>query len=154
MTVKDVINARRGRIGLSFVIFGLIFMHFGAQSIVHKPTEPEEREVLAQKKKNKRIEDMEMSQDGEDNEALFDEEVHDKEENVNIRRALDWKRRHFFISCLIVSIVLVLKMEYSYTKIFQNNIQFFLVMFLFVDIINEQLLTRVIMSEALLVAPL
>ena len=45
-------------------------------------------------------------------------------------------------------------MEYSYTKIFQNNIQYFLVMFLFIDIVNEQLLTRLIMSEALLVAPL
>jgi len=51
-------------------------------------------------------------------EALFDEEIHDKEETVNIRRAIDWKRHHFFISCLIVSILLVLKMEYSYTKIF------------------------------------
>lgn len=70
-------------------------------------------------------------------EALFDEEIHDKEETVNIRRAIDWKRHHFFISCLIVSILLVLKMEYSYTKIFQNNIQYFLVMFLFVDIVNE-----------------
>ena len=54
-------------------------------------------------------------------EALFDEEIHDKEETVNIRRAIDWKRHHFFISCLIVSILLVLKMEYSYTKIFQKK---------------------------------
>jgi hypothetical protein len=47
MTVKDVVNARRGRIGLMFVIFGLIFMHFGANCIVHKPSVPEEREILA-----------------------------------------------------------------------------------------------------------
>lgn len=95
-----------------------------------------------------------MSEEDAGQDNLFDEEVHEKEEVVNIRRALDWKRRHFFICCLIVSIFLLLKMEYSYTKVFQNNIQFFLVFFLLVDIVNEQLLTRIIMSEALLVAPL
>jgi len=65
---------------------------------------------------------MEMSEEDAGQDNLFDEEVHDKEEVVNIRRALDWKRRHFFICCLIVSIFLLLKMEYSYTKVFQNNI--------------------------------
>jgi hypothetical protein len=65
---------------------------------------------------------MEASLDEINGDALFDEEIHDKEENINIRRALEWKRRHFLISCLIVAIILVLKMEYSYTKIFQNNI--------------------------------
>lgn len=136
------------------MIFGLIFLHFGAKAIVHKPTEPEEREILNQKQKNKRIEQMEMSQEEEQKDQLFDDEVHEKEEVINIRRALDWKRRHFFMCCLMISICLLLKMEYSYTKVFQNNIQFFLVFFLFVDIVNEQILTRLIMSEALLVAPL
>jgi hypothetical protein len=46
ITVKQIINAKRGRIGLAFCIFGLIFLHFGAKSIVFKPTEPEEREIL------------------------------------------------------------------------------------------------------------
>lgn len=90
--------------------------------IVNKPTEPEEREILNQKQKNKRIEQMEMSQEVEQKDQLFDDEVHEKEEVVNIRRAIDWKRRHFFVCCLLVSIFLVLKMEYSYTKVFQNNI--------------------------------
>lgn len=47
MTVKQIVNAKRGRIGLGFMIFGLIFLHFGAKCIVWKPTEPEEREILA-----------------------------------------------------------------------------------------------------------
>jgi hypothetical protein len=47
MTVKDVVNAKRGRIGLAFVIYGLIFMHFGSNAIIHKPSEPEEREIIA-----------------------------------------------------------------------------------------------------------
>lgn len=64
LSTKYIINARRGRIGLGFVIFGLIFMHFGSRSIIHRPTEPEEREILDKKKKNKRLEDMEMSLDG------------------------------------------------------------------------------------------
>jgi len=122
MTVKQIVNAKRGRIGLAFTIFGLIFLYFGSRMIVNKPTEPEEREILNQKQKNKRIEQMEMSQEVEQKDQLFDDEVHEKEEVVNIRRAIDWKRRHFFVCCLLVSIFLVLKMEYSYTKVFQNNI--------------------------------
>jgi hypothetical protein len=53
---------------------------------------------------------------------LFDVETHEKEENVNIRRALEWKRKHFFVMSFGVSILLLLKMEYSYTSSFQNNI--------------------------------
>lgn len=115
LSVKDIINARRGRTGLAFVIFGLIFMHYGSNSIIHKPSEPEEREILDKKRKNKRLEDMEMSLDGlGEDDKLYDDDDHEKEETVNIRRALDWKRNHFFVICVLISIFLLMKMEYSY----------------------------------------
>lgn len=115
LSVKDIINARRGRTGLALVIFGLIFLHYGSKSIIHKPTEPEEREILDKKRKNKRLEEMEMSLDGlGEEDKLFEDEDHEKEENVNIRRALDWKRNHFFIISVLISIFLLMKMEYSY----------------------------------------
>ena len=77
-----------------------------------------------------------------------------KDEVVNIRKALDWKRRHFFVVCICVTIMLTVKMEYSYAEFMQNNIQYLLIMYMFMDIINEQLLVRAIMEEALLSAPI
>lgn len=73
---------------------------------------------------------------------------------MNIRRALDWKRNHFFVSCLIITYLLMLKLEYSYTKIFADNITTFLIAFMTMDIFIEQLLVRLVMSEALLVSPI
>jgi hypothetical protein len=83
-----------------------------------------------------------------------DEEKEAKEENKNIRAALDWKRRHFFVSCIFVTIFLMYKVEFSYTKIFSNNITFFLTAFMVLDILTEQILVRQVMSEALLVSPM
>ena len=137
-----------------FWIMGFVFLHFGSTEIVHKPTEAEEREILDNKKKARKIERMEMSINDDDGGNLYEEDIFEKEENVNIRRALDWKRRHFFVQCFLVGIVLMLKLEYSYSKIFAQNITIFLMIFMVSDIIFEQLLVRIIMSEALLVAPL
>lgn len=64
----------------------------------------------------------------------FEEE---KEEDVRIREALDWKRRHFFISSLCVSLVLMVKLEFSYSTIFGLHIYMFLTVFAFVDVIME-----------------
>jgi len=45
---------------------GFIFIYFGAQAIVNKPTESEERDILDNKRKNKMIERLEMSIDDAD----------------------------------------------------------------------------------------
>jgi hypothetical protein len=66
-----------------------------------------------------------------------DDGYFNKEENTNIRHALDWKRNHFFVACLVVTIFLMLKFEYSYTKMFAANITSFLIMFVALDIFIE-----------------
>jgi hypothetical protein len=48
----------------------------------------------------------------------------------------------------------MLKIEFSYTKTFSKNITYFLTANMVLDIISEQVLVRLIMSEALLVAPM
>ena len=55
--------------------------------------------------------------DTDDEDANIGEDA-EKEENTNVVRALFWKRRHFFVSCLVASLILMLKTEFSYTKIF------------------------------------
>jgi len=115
ISVTDAITIRRGRVGFGFVMFGFVFLHFGSMSIINKPTESEERDILDNKRKNKMVEKLEMSINADDDSFLEDDELK-KDEVVNIRKALDWKRRHFFIVCVCVSIVLMVKMEYSYAE--------------------------------------
>jgi hypothetical protein len=59
-----------------------------------------------------------MSKEEENMDNLFDNQEDEREEVVNIRNALDWKRRHFFVSCFIISLFLLMKMEYSYSNMF------------------------------------
>ena len=58
--------------------------------------------------------EMSIDEDG----GFYEAENFERDENVNIRGALTWKRRHFFIQCVLVSLALMMKMEYSYTQIF------------------------------------
>lgn len=132
---------------------GFIFIYFGAQAIVNKPTESEERDILDNKRKNKMIERLEMSIDDADDSFQKDDELI-KDEVVNIRKALEWKRRHFFIMCVIITIYIMVRMEYSYAEFMRNNIQYLLVVYMLISIINEQVITRVVFEESLLAAPL
>jgi len=101
----------------------------------------------------KRRERLELSKDASDADEVAgsDEE---REDQVKIKQALTWKRRHFFTNSLVVSLFLMVKLEFSYTEVFGRNILAFLISFTFIDIFLEQLLTRIVMSEALLVAPI
>ena len=58
------------------------------------------------------------------------------------------------MSNLVVALFLMIKLEFSYTDIFGKNILLFLILFTVFDIVIEQILTRVVMSEALLVMPI
>lgn len=151
-TDQQIIGQQRGRLGIAFTIIGIVFMLYGSSNIIYKPTQQEEEEIRSKKKAARRKEKLELSKDASDadDHKGSDEE---KEEEVKIKQALNWKRRHFFINLLIVALFLMVKLEFSYTEIFGRNILTFLIIFTFVDILIEQLLTRIIMSEALLVAP-
>ena len=139
---------------MMLVIIGFVFLHYGSQNIVYKPSEEEEEEILAHQHKLRKMERIDLSVDDKAEAILADDEKEKKEENMNIRNALDWKRRHFFVTCIFVTCFLMLKIEFSYSKIFSKNITYFLTGFMALDIITEQILVRRVMSEALLVAPM
>jgi cation transport ATPase len=96
---------------------------------------------------------LELSRDESDAEEDQDDEEA-REERTQICRAIDWKRRHFFVACMVVALFLMVKLEFSYSELFGKNILAFLVLFTVLDLILEQLLTRLLMSEALLVSPI
>ena len=72
---------------------------------------------------------------------------------VKIRAGLSWKRKHFVLMCLMIIMFLMVKLEFSYTKMYASNIIIWLIIFIVMDIFIEQLLVRVVFEEALLIAP-
>ena len=64
------------------------------------------------------------------------------------------ERRHFIMMWLVIAAFVMLKIQFSFTQTFQSNIYIFLVVFMITDIILEQILTRIVMSESLLVTPI
>ena len=69
-------------------------------------------------------------------------------------KAISWKRRHYFVNCFFIAIFFMIKLEFSYSTTFGTNIIAFQIIFAGLDIIIEQVLTRLIMGEALMTAPL
>jgi len=55
---------------------------------------------------------------------------------------------------MIVTFMLLIKLEFSYTNMFGKNIMKFLLFFTGLDLVMEQLLTRIFISEALLITPI
>lgn len=55
---------------------------------------------------------------------------------------------------MFVSLFLLVKLEFSYSVFFSKNLMMFLLIFQVGDIVMEQLLLRVFMSEALLIQPI
>ena len=56
--------------------------------------------------------------------------------------------------CIFVGIFLMIKLEFSYKKIFSQNIKVCLALLMILDIVLEQVLVRLVMTEALLVSPI
>jgi len=132
----------------------LIFLLHGAESIIYQPTPEEAEAILTKKKEARQRARRELSLDGSDDEKASSEEEAEGEDAIGLRRALEWKRRHFFVACLLVAMFLMVKLEFSYTELFGKNILAFLVIFTSADLVLEQLLTRLLMSEVLLVTPI
>ena len=148
---------RRGRLGLQLIIVGFMCLFYSVNVMISRPTKSEETEILKQKK-NKRInEQNENTLDGSETrmyQQSKEESEEEEEEELRIRDALAWKRRYFIMMWLVIAAFVMQKIQFSYTQTFQSNIYTFLVVFMVTDIILEQILTRMVMSESLLVTPI
>ena len=130
-------------------------MVYGTHTLIAKPSHEEEAEIRKRQEDKRKKEKMELSIDEDEEEAGGEGERNElPEEEVNIRTALNWKRRHFLINTFFVSMFLMVKMEFSYTDIFGKNILYFQVGFTFLDVLIEQIITRLVMGEALLSTPI
>jgi len=134
-----------------------VCLFYGATVMIPKPSRAEQREIIEKRQADKINEQRDISLDGSQS-SIYNkgnvENAEDFEEDVKIRAALTWKNRHFIVMCLVITAGIMLKIQFSYTKIFQDNIYTFLVAFMIMDIILEQILNRIIMAESLLVSPI
>lgn len=48
---------------MMLVVVGFIFLHYGSQNIIYKPSEEEEEEILAHKHKLRKLERIDLSMD-------------------------------------------------------------------------------------------
>ena len=96
---------RRGRLGLQLIIAGFVCLFYGANLMISRPTKSEETEILKQKK-NKRInEQKENTLDGSESSVYQQsKEESEEEEELRIRDALAWKRRHFIMMWLVIAV--------------------------------------------------
>ena len=102
----------------------------------------------------KRRQKKEMASEKEDGDNKFEEvDEPEREEDINLKRGLEMKRRHFFVVCVFVAIFIMVKLEFSYKKVFSDNIKVFLLSFMIMDIFLEQIMVRLVLNEALLVSP-
>ena len=60
-----------------------------------------------------------MAAEGEEGaEDFAEEEPYEREEVINISNGLGWKRKHMFIVSIFVTMFLMIKLEFSYKKMF------------------------------------
>lgn len=93
--------------------------------MIHRPSEKEQEEIVNEMIAYKKRSKMEMSFDDSDEDQKEDEDVHLREHDENITEALTWKRRHLFVNSLFIAMFFMLKIEFSYTDTFGQNIIFF-----------------------------
>ena len=148
---------RRGRLGLQLIIVGFVCLFYGTNVMISRPTKYEKLRFLKQKMNEKINELKKNTLDGSESsmhQQSKEESEEEEEEEVRIRDALTWKRRHFIMMRLIIAAFVMLKIQFSYIQTFKSNINTFLIVFMITDIILEQILTRIVMSESLLVTPI
>lgn len=61
LTNKTIVQQRRGRVGLIFIITGFIFLLYGSAAMIHVPSVAHEQDILQNRKLAKRRERMEMA---------------------------------------------------------------------------------------------
>ena len=143
-------------------------MQYGSNLIIPLPDEQEAEKIKsaieAREARQKRLGRITNRKQGEDdpdttmnkdlqNRASLDEEQRLEEQ----KSAIDFqnfKRAHFFFTCVGVSLLLMIKLEFTYTSIFRSNVSIFLVVFMVIDIVLEQILSRIVLGEALLLSPI
>ena len=110
-----------------------------------------------QKKVDKILDEKEKELEEKNKEAKIEHMTYEEqliEEKRMLKSSLGYKQNYYKFILIIIIFFFCILLEFSCTDLFQNNIIIFLVAFVFLEIILEQILNRLVLDEELLVSPI
>lgn len=172
VTIDDnYINATStGRTGLGYLILAF-FIVIGSIKIFIPIPDEDERQNIEQEhfSKENNFSDLNDSKvkiknnlkdNGTNTDSSFiSENSENEKENLfldynKLFDPLIWKRRVFFIKFILPVLMLLIKLEFSYSTIYGENLYLFVIAYGIFDFIFEEITLKILLKEALLVSPL
>ena len=151
---------QRGRVALCLLYTGMYLVYMGvglmvplpdapesedgSESSFHESTVAEDNKLTAKRSRSLDSDNTAFSSQPSGSNANSSEDFYNSQV---------FKRRFFLITSFFLSLFTTFKLELSYTVVMGHNLYSFLLMFFLLDIIIYQLFARLILEEALLVAP-
>jgi len=148
---QQSINSQ-GRSGACFLIGSLILSSIGSKMMISKP-KAKEQPRLKEIEKVKQLNNLKMLKENDDEDEV---ELSDREfdASTDFNSIIKNKKRYFIFNILFFALGMMYLLKFSFTKVFQNNVIYFQLSLVLIEILLEQILTRVVVKEALLVSPL
>jgi len=151
---------QRGRVALCLLYTGTYLVYMGVGLMVPLPEAPESDDGSESSLHESTIVDDKPTEAkrsrslDSDNTAFSSQPTGTQAESPKeFYNSQVFKRRFFLITSFFLSLFTTFKLELSYTVVMGQNLYSFLLMFFLLDIIIYQLFARLVLEEALLVAP-
>lgn len=78
----------------------------------------------------------------------------EEEEEFEVTQVFVFKRYHYFVVCLLSSVVFLALLEFSYTDSFKENLDAYIFLLFFIEAIFTTILQEFLLKESLLVYPI
>lgn len=151
---------QRGRVALCLLYTGTYLVYMGVGLLVPLPEAPESEDGSESSLPESTVADEKplegkrsRSLDSDNTAFSSQSERAQAESPEQFYNSQVFKRRFFLITSFFLSLFTTFKLELSYTVIMGQNLYSFLLMFFLLDIVIYQLFARLVLEEALLVAP-
>ena len=145
ITTEQELQNSRGRLGLAILCLGIVLLVYGARFLIPLPEESTAAVLPSQK--------YEVS----DNDCSISTPNTASQSGTTTvksnREAIVFKRRFFLLISAVLVMLITIRLEFSYSEAFKQNIFGFLFGFMILDIVLYHLLSRLIFGELLLVSP-
>ncbi|KAL4446652.1 hypothetical protein ABPG74_005590 [Tetrahymena malaccensis] len=113
-----------------------------------------DNDKLEQQESNKNLSGEHGHGDEEEKEKEGEDSEEEEEEDFEITQVFIFKRYHFFVVCLISSVVFLALLEFSYTSSFTQYIDGYIFLLFLIEAIFITILQEFILKESLLVYPI
>jgi hypothetical protein len=145
------------RTGLQFFFFSLCAVYHGMRYFIPMPY-PNEKKIIEEELHAKAVKPKEEFKDDEDylNKDTYDdiEDVDQYSDYYDVFNSLNWKRCQAILKYIFFAACLLMKLEFSYTDTFGDNLYLFIVLQNIYDVVYHEICLEFIFKEALVSVPL